>query len=313
MTMTAMLSMGFIACGSGDDDEDTGPNNPNEQNNPERPFHVEFYNFQNGLGATIRNISSGLEAESTGEACRYRVTNADATVYKSIEYEEYPSTGQAAQGIKEITVVLADNYPATVEQIVGYYQYLNMFSSENGIWKFCDSEEPNKANFEIVYTAAARKLVYTLLNEPLFLDFSSYLGKDIQSVGWGKVDDTGNYLTYEPRGLRDGMVWSVNMFADWAYNKAGQRQEWKAVNLIIVEFVKGWDRETLTKVFDYLNRTYIYVGSESVGNYPNTKSLTYYYNKDKTMNIAFMSERKSTDLEDIVYSISYEPYKKINL
>lgn len=302
--MVAILGTSVASCGS-DDDEPIAPETPNEQPDSEPPFVVRLYNFERGIGANLSAISLTLKSESIeGARLCERVTNADSSIYKSIEYERYPTSGQAAQGIKEITVVLADEYPATTEQLIEYLQRHHMISEEEDVWKFSNSVDPDKQKFILTFTASARKLVYTYVNEPLFLDFSQYLGTDIRKVGWGSIDGTGNFLTYTPHGLRDGYVWEVHMFADSGYDNK--------VKSVTVQFELDLEYEKADSIIQYLNRIYIYYGmwEEKHGYGYN------YYNEEKTMIITYrvrhnMNQKNRAGVIHTgeLHEVLYSPYK----
>lgn len=313
--MAVMLCGSFAACGD-DDDDNPATDNPEEQPTPEPTFAVQLYSFELGIGSTLSKISSNLTSEGIEDASyRSRVTNADPSVYESIEYEQYPTMGQAAQGIKEITVILADEYPATTEQLVEYLHlrhYMLSDGDENGVWTFSNTADTNKQKYVLTFTASARKLVYIYVNEPLFLDFSGYLGTDIKKVGWGSVDNTGNFLTYTPHALRDGYVWEVNMTADWAYNNKGQRQNWKAVKTITVEFELNLEDEKVNNILDYLYRVYVYDdmwdGKYSWGyNYHDeAKTMKIYYSH---MYEASQKNRQGVEHKGVLHKVTYEQYK----
>jgi hypothetical protein len=312
---------GFSLVSCGDDNDDSFTNGREQTVNPEQEpsFSVQLYSFEKGIGGNIQLVDSELKEEYNEANGLYRVTNADATVYKSIEYESYPRIGQAAQGIKRIVVVLSNDYPATTEQLT---EYLNarhvLLSATNGVWTFSNSSDADRQRYQLTFTSASRSLEYVYVNEPAFVDFSGYLGKDIQKVGWGKVDETGNFLTYAPHGQLDGIVWTVDMFADWAYDNNGRRQDWKAVKTITVEFVIGLELygPKIQSVIKYLSRIYVDDDSGTFGNYPNVKVYRDYHDAAKTMKItlswgnATQKDENGVEREGVVYQVFYEPYKK---
>lgn len=313
--MAVVLSMGLAACGGGDDETPgEAPETPETPVVPETPFSVQLYSFEKGIGGNIKLVDTSLTWEYNETTGRDRVTNADASVYKSIEYETYPRLGQAAQGIKLIVVELADEYPATTEQLVDYLQVRHVqLSSENGVWTFSDTANPDNQRYQLTFTAAKRQLQYLYVNEPAFTDFSGYMGKDIKTVGWGNVDATGNFLEYSPYGGLDGMINSVSMSADWAYNDAGQRLDWKAVNLITVEFTVDMDNEKVVLVGQDLRRRY----GEPVS-YDSTKyffSVETYHDKEHNLIITLRGQTdrqqkvRSRTVTGTVWQVVYSPLK----
>lgn len=254
-----VLGLTISACGGDDDDDiiDNGGGEPEQPVDPTPVFSVQLYSFERAIGTRLGFTNEDVRSEDiAGQPYWYRMTNIDQTVYKSIEWEVYPSTGQAAQGIKQLVATLADDYPATTEQIVEYLNRHVLLSAANGVWKYSNDANEGRQDWQLEFTASKRELHYYNVNEPPFADFSRYIGKDIKAVGWGTVDATGHFLNYTPHGYLDGMINSVSMFADWAVDENDYVLDYCAVQTITVELLANLDDDKVVSIGKYLRRRY---------------------------------------------------------